>query len=169
MQKIELVHRSFNIPMRMSSCNSSPSARRVSVCSRVQDSNTAQHFPSSIPSLDQYLQSLIPPRWCSIFCRGKRTGNLPDEVRAQVLVNGGHCEGCAGDDSSCRNSSSSSRAGSISPIARASEIRESSALPRKARLLRSACLRQRLSNSRHQGTGCWWKLGAGVCASVRGM
>lgn len=88
--------------MRMSSCNSSPSARRMSVCNRVQYSNTAQHFPSSIPSLDQYLQSLIPPRLCIIFCRGKRTADLPDQVRAQVLVNGGHCEGCAGDNSSCR-------------------------------------------------------------------
>ena len=133
MQKIELVHRSFNISMRMSSCNVSPSARLMPVCSRVQFGDTAQHFPSAIPPLDQYLQSLNPPGLCIILCRGKRTADLPDKVRAQVLVNGGHCEGCAGDDSSCRNSSSSSRAGSISPIARASEIRESGALPRKER------------------------------------
>ena len=26
------------------------------------------------------------------FSRGQRTANLPDEVRAQVLVLGGHCE-----------------------------------------------------------------------------
>lgn len=109
---------------------------------------------------------------CIIFCRGKRTADLPDQVRAQVLVNGGHCEGCAGDNSSCRDSSSSS--GSISPIARASEIRESSALPRKVRLAALECLRQRLPDSRHQGTGCWWKLGAGVlrqraCAACEGV
>lgn len=100
---------SFDTPMRQSSCNVSPSARRSTACITVQYSITALYFPSSVPSLDQYLQSLIPPRWCSIFCRGKRTGNLPDKVRAQVLVNGGHCEGCAGDDSACRNSSSSRR------------------------------------------------------------
>lgn len=88
--------------MRICSCDVSPSARRMPACIKVQYSTTAQQFPSSVPSLDQYLQSLIPPRWCMIFCRGQRTGNLPDKVRAQVLVNGGHCEGCAGDNSSCR-------------------------------------------------------------------
>ena len=78
------------------------------------------------------------------FCRGKRTGNLPDKVRAQVLVNGGHCEGCAGDDSLVVNRR---RRLSVSPIAGASEIREGAVLmPRNVELRK--CLRQRLQNSR---------------------
>jgi hypothetical protein len=103
------------------------------------------------------------------FCRGQRTGNLPDKVRAQVLVNGGHCEGCAGDD--LLVGIRLRRRLSVSPIAH--EIREEQAVLMPSNVELRECLRQRLSNSRlpsaSQGTGCRWKLGAGVCASVRGM
>jgi len=127
------------------------SLRPRAVCLPVfKYSATAQQFPSSVPSLDQYLQSLIPPRWCMIFCRGKRTGNLPDKVRAQVLVNGGHCEGCAGDNSSCRIRRRQGRARyhqSLAQVKFAGRV----LLPSKARLLE--CLRQEPSNVKGPDVG----------------
>jgi hypothetical protein len=53
----------------------------------------AQHFFALKDSFRLFHQHIVsPPQVKCIFSRGKRTANLPDEVRAQVLVLGGHCE-----------------------------------------------------------------------------